>query len=121
MSNGLLHGGSVNTSYSSIARFVALTLALSGFTAGVIGCAETLTYSKDSRAHGLELMQQKEYTDAAAAFRNGVKQNPTDYESYFYLGQCYDQTNQRHDAIAAYKTCLLEMSHTLQGRDDVAF
>src|SRR5437868_12530100 len=111
----------VNISIGSITRLLGLTLVLGGFVAVLAGCADTLTYSKDSRAYGLKLMQDKEYADAAGAFRNGVKQNPTDYESYFYLGQCYDQMNQRHDAIAAYKTCLLQMSHTLQGRDDVAF
>jgi len=94
---------------------------MSAAGAGMVGCADQITYSKDSRERGMMLMQQKEYADAAGAFRNGVRQNPTDYEAYFYLGQANDAMNQRHDAIAAYHTCLDVMARTLAGRDDIAF
>jgi tetratricopeptide (TPR) repeat protein len=108
----------VNTSISRITRYLTLGVALIGLSAG---CADTITFSKDSRAHGLELMKKQEYAEASGAFRNAVRQNPTDYESYFYLGQANDAMNQRHDAIAAYKTCLDVMNRTPVGRDDVAF
>jgi tetratricopeptide (TPR) repeat protein len=110
----------VNTSIFRISRYLSLSLValVVGLAAG---CADTITFSKDSRAHGLELMKKQQYAEAAGAFRNGVRQNPTDYESYYYLGQANDAMNQRHDAIAAYKTCLEVMDRTPVGRDDVAF
>src|SRR5262249_44757313 len=88
---------------------------------GLVGCADQITYSKDSREAGLIHMQKQEYAEAAGAFRNGTRQNPTDYEAYFYLGQANDKMNQRQEAIAAYKTCLDVMSRTLAGRDDINF
>src|SRR5439155_8285276 len=57
----------VNTSFFFV-RSIAVTLML----VGLAGCADTLTYSKDSRATGLRLMQEKQYPDAAGAFHNGV-------------------------------------------------
>jgi tetratricopeptide (TPR) repeat protein len=85
------------------------------------GCADILTYSKDSQAKGLELYREQQYADAAGAFRNAVKQNPQDYQCYFYLGESEEQLNQHEQAIAAFRTALTEMTHSMQGKSDIEF
>lgn len=85
------------------------------------GCADVVTYSKDSRKEGLRLMRAQEYADAAGAFRNATRQNPRDYQSYYYLGESYAKLNQWQQAIAAYRTSLEVMDSTYAGREDVKF
>lgn len=87
----------------------------------VAGCADVVTYSKDSRNEGLRLMRAQEYADAAGAFRNATRQNPRDYQSYYYLGESYAQISQWQQSIAAYRTCLEVMDSTVAGRDDLEF
>ncbi|HEX2973172.1 MAG TPA: hypothetical protein VHP11_12620, partial [Tepidisphaeraceae bacterium] len=45
------------------------------------GCADVITYARQSRREGLSLYKQEAYSDAAGAFRNAIRQDPRDYES----------------------------------------
>lgn len=85
------------------------------------GCSDVITYSKESRAKGMELYEQQNYTDAAGAFRNAVHQNPADYHSHYYLAACYAQDKAYHQAIQQYQTCLAIMPTSLDGSLDKAF
>jgi tetratricopeptide (TPR) repeat protein len=88
---------------------------------GLAGCADMVTYSKDSRREGVELYNRGAYADSAGAFRNAVRQNPRDYRSYYYLGASNEQLGQFQQAIAAYKTSYSVITTTMEGKQDTAF
>src|SRR5882724_7748866 len=64
------------------------------------GCTEALTYANKSREEGQRLYDQHYYADAAGAFRNSIRQDPRDFRSQYYLGLCYDELKQHHQAFA---------------------
>lgn len=101
----------------SLPRFVSVAL----LGASLAGCADIVTYSKDSRKEGLKLYHEQQYADAAGAFRNAVRQNPLDYQSECYLGQSYVQMGQNEQAIHAFRTSLEVMSKDIIGKNDAAF
>ncbi len=82
---------------------VSLLLALSLISTG---CTDVLTYATKSREEGLRLYNERSYADAAGAFRNAIRQDPRDYESHYYLGICYDDLKQHHQAFSQYRTSL---------------
>ncbi|MCS7034128.1 MAG: tetratricopeptide repeat protein [Phycisphaerae bacterium] len=102
-------------SLRSFPGFVLVLVLIAG------GCADLVTYSKDSRRAGIELYNRQAYADAAGAFRNAVRQNPRDYRSYYYLGACNDQLGHYQQAIAAYKTSYQVIDTTVDGRQDPDF
>lgn len=105
---------------SRFRRFHSIVLAL--FVAGLLigsgGCADVVTYAKDSRREGIKYYNQGSYTDAAGSFRNATRQDPRDYRSHYYLGASYEQLRQFQQAIQAYKASLDVMSTSLEGKED---
>src|SRR5687767_7344729 len=88
-------------------RGLATAVVLAGLSVGGgAGCADVITYASDARRDGLKNMQEGNTVDAAGSFRNAVRQDPRDYKSYYYLGQCYDQMNSQHQAIQSYRSGL---------------
>lgn len=87
----------------------------------VTGCAEMITFSQRSNQKGMELFRTGEYVDAAGAFRDSIKQDPRNYESQYFLGVCYDRTQQHHLAFQQFLTTLDVMGQTAEGRKDDAF
>jgi len=85
------------------------------------GCADMMTYSKDSRREGIEMYNRGAYADAAGAFRNAVRQNPRDYRSYYYLGIALEQLGQYQQSIAAQKTAYQVITTTMEGKNDPEF
>jgi tetratricopeptide (TPR) repeat protein len=102
-------------------KSLASRILIAGAVLFAAGCADVVTYSKDSRNEGLRLMRAQEYADAAGAFRNATRQNPRDYQSYFYLGESYAQLSQWQQSVAAYRTSLDVMDSTLAGKEDHEF
>lgn len=103
-------------------KSLRITCVLSVVALGVVGgCADIVTYSKDSRREGIELYNRQAYTDAAGAFRNAVRQNPRDYRSYYYLGASHEQLGQYQQALAAYKTSYQVIDTTMEGKQDPEF
>lgn len=100
----------------------AAVLSLLVLSAGIVsaGCAEVVASSKHSREHGQKLYAEGNYVDAAGAFRNAVRKDPTDYRAYYGLGQSYDATKSHHQAIQAYKSALDVQKRTLPGKEDEA-
>jgi tetratricopeptide (TPR) repeat protein len=86
----------------------------------LVGCAELTASSKHSREQGQKLYNEGEYVDAAGAFRMAVRDDPTDYRSWYWLGQSYDKTQSYHQAIQAYRTALDVRKRTAPGREDEA-
>jgi tetratricopeptide (TPR) repeat protein len=98
-------------------RTILLGVVVAPLVAGLTGC-EVATFSEDARRKGLALYQQNNYTDAAGSFQNAVKQRPTDYKSYYYLGQSYEKLDQLQRAIQAYKAARDVQPETLEGIQD---
>jgi tetratricopeptide (TPR) repeat protein len=84
------------------------------------GCAEMVASSKHSREAGERLYAEGSHVDAAGAYRNAVRKDPTDYRAYYGLGQSYDATKSYHQAIQAYQTGLDVQKRTLPGKEDQA-
>lgn len=83
----------------SVVLFAAVLLLLN------TGCgSEVLTYANDAQRQGIQDMNDGKYVDAAAAFRNAIRQNPINPDSFWLLGQCDEKLSKWHEAIDAYKT-----------------
>jgi tetratricopeptide (TPR) repeat protein len=111
----------VNPIVSSSVRSLSKTLIAAGLVIAVAGCSDTLTYSRDSRAAGLTQYNQGHYDLAAGSFQNAVKQNPRDYESYYWLGVAYDASKDYQQAIQAYRASLDVQQLTFDGQHDKVF
>ncbi len=99
-----------------VRRFAVLA---AGLLAAAAGCGpETFTYAKSAHAQGMALYGQSDYVDAAAAFANATRQDPKDYQSYYYLGASYQALGQNQQAIGAYRSCLATAPMTLAGSQD---
>jgi tetratricopeptide (TPR) repeat protein len=85
------------------------------------GCSGFLTKYEDRQTQGLRLYQEKNYTEAAGAFRNAVRKDPRDYKSQYYLAVSCDAEQRYQEAIEAYRACLDIMKVTYDGQDDVKF
>jgi len=96
-------------------------ISLVTLAAAVAGCGEMITYGNQSRARGLEFMQTSQQAEAIGAFRDAVRQNPRDYQSYHYLGVLYDREKQYGNSIASFKTSLDVQEVTEEGRNNVEF
>lgn len=80
-----------------------------------------VTNTKAVRDTGIRQYNAGEYTDAAGTFRNATRQDPRDYQSYAYLGDCYRQMGHNQQAMQAYKASLDTAGRSYQGREDMAF
>ena len=76
---------------ASVVRSAAQGLLITACAFVLAGCAEVVASSKHSREQGQKLYAQGEYTEAAGALRLAVRDDPTDYRSWFWLGQSYDK------------------------------
>jgi Flp pilus assembly protein TadD len=88
----------------------------------LVGCSgsDMITFSQDAKREGIKQYNSGDYVDAAGSFRSAVRQDPRDYESYWYLGASKEQIKDYHGAILAYKTSLDVMGQTMGGRSDAA-
>jgi tetratricopeptide (TPR) repeat protein len=102
-------------------RLAAGVLMTSALAMSLAGCADVVTYAKDSQDRGVKLYNDGNYADAAGAFRNATRQDPRDYKSHFYLGQSYEQLHQYQQAIQAYRSTLDVMNVSLEGTEDKPF
>ena len=105
----------MSRSRSSLSLVVALALL-----SAASGCAEVVASSKRPRETGNRALTNGEYTDAAGAFRQAVRQDPLDYRAWYGLGQCYDKSEAYHQAMQAYRTALDVRKRTLPGKEDEA-
>jgi tetratricopeptide (TPR) repeat protein len=106
-----------------IARVIRQSLLLAGcgvMCAALVGCADIVTYSQDSQQKGMQYYNAGQYTDAAGAFSNAVKQAPGNYEARYYLANSYAQTGSYEKAIQSYRAALDSMKLTYAGQRDTA-
>jgi tetratricopeptide (TPR) repeat protein len=104
---------------SPLLRRFACSLALcAGLAslASVVGCADSLSFAEDHRREGIKLYNEGRYTEAAGAFNAGVRSNPRDFPSYYWLGQSLERDNEYVRAVQAYRTGLDVMPITQGGK-----
>jgi Tfp pilus assembly protein PilF len=82
------------------------------------GC-EVATFANDARRKGIALYEQGNFTDAAGSFQNAVKQLPTDYRSFYWLGLTYEKLDQNQRAIQAFKAARDTRLETMEGTRDL--
>lgn len=105
---------------SSFKRAAAVAL----LTAGLAGCGggispEMITYNHAAyRQQGVEKFEKADYVNAASDFKEALRQEPGDYTSRYYLGECYDKMGHPQQAIEEYRTTLTNMVHSLEGKGD---
>lgn len=103
-----------------IVRFVQVAAGVS-LALSVAGCANALSYAKDDRSTGMGLYNDGNYVEATAAFSNATRQNPRDYQSFYYEGASYEAQHKYQQAISCYRSCLDVMPLTLDGKNAPEF
>ena len=90
--------------------------------AALAGCGtEVISYNRQFREQGMSQFGQSAFADAASSFQNALRQEPGDYVSRYYLGQCEEKMSKIQQAIEEYRTTLNVMDHSLEGKTDSAF
>src|ERR1700704_5104399 len=106
---------------SNLIRSVGLATALVVVGSTLTGCAGMFVKAEDPQTAGLRLYQEKNYTEAAGAFRNAVRQNPLDYKSQYYLAVALDADGRYQESVEAYRAALGVQNVTYAGQDDKPF
>lgn len=88
---------------------------------GVAGCGDVVTHSKQAKKAGMAELSAGNYADAAGSFTNATRQNPRDYESYYWMGVAYDRLGSYQQSMRALRTSLSTMRETLEGRNNRTF
>lgn len=101
------------------------TVAVALLSAGLAGCGggispEMITYNHRAyREAGVQKFDKADYVNAASDFKEALRQEPGDYTSRYYLGECYDKMGHPQQAIEEYRTTLNTMVHSLEGKGDM--
>jgi len=96
--------------FSTSLHRVLLATVAAGSLCIVVGCGtDMLTYAQDSKRAGIGEYNDGNYSDAVGSFQNAVRQDPRDAETEYWLGLSFEQTQNYHEAINAYKTSLAVM------------
>ncbi len=122
----------VITSIPGFSRTVGVALSVTILISLGAGCGNSsggnqnsgmlaVTNTKAVRDTGIAQYNAGEYAEAAGTFKNATRQDPRDYESYAYLGDCYQQMGQQQQAMQAYKASLDTATRSFKGREDLAF
>lgn len=87
------------------------------------GCADVVTFAKDSRQKGIQQYAEGNYQDAAGSFQNAIRQDPRDFRSHYYLGESYAQQGAYQQAINSYQSSLevLDLSLVAQTEEGHQF
>lgn len=123
-----LHHRTVRLRLARLGYMEVADMAWRQFTGSVLllsllasGCGEYVTFSKDSRRRGVQYLQSNQTEEAKGAFRDAVRQNPRDYQSYYYLATIYEKESAFAQAVTHYRTSLSVQNVTSEGREDVDF
>jgi Tfp pilus assembly protein PilF len=114
----------VITSFRRFVRTWVAAVAVGASMLGAVGCTGTssmLTYATDAREKGLKQYKAHEYENAAGSFRSATRQDPRDYKSFYFLGECYRALGSNQQAAQAFQSSLEVMELTLEGRQDKPF
>jgi Tfp pilus assembly protein PilF len=92
---------------------LVLSLALTGCGTDII------SYNREFRTQAIAQYNKQDYVGAAQTFKAALRNEPGDYTSRYYLGQCYSFMGHPQQAIEEYHTTLSVMTNSLEGRTDV--
>jgi Tfp pilus assembly protein PilF len=101
-------------------RSITGLVVIGAFAGLLAGCADTLTYSQDFKHNGLRQYNRGEYIDAAGSFKAAAKQDPTDYQTQYYIGLCEEKNGEPQSAVGAFRLCLKLRIQMPAGRADIA-
>jgi Tfp pilus assembly protein PilF len=117
----------VNSHKAQISRvgtgliIVLSLITLTGCLTGGHDIGPVVNYDKDARKTGLKLYNDGDYAAAAGSFKSAVKTEPRDYQSYYYMGCCYDQLKNYNQAMGAFRSSLKVMDTSFTGKRDDDF
>lgn len=105
------------STFKRAAAVALLAIGLAGCGGGI--SPEMITYNHAAyRQQGIEKYDKSDYINAASDFKEALRQEPGDYTSRYYLGECYDHMGHPQQAIEEYRTTLTNMVHSLEGKGD---
>ena len=109
---------STGFSLKHAAAVALLAIGLAGCGGGI--SPEMITYNHAAyRQQGIDKFDKADYVNAASDFKEALRQEPGDYTSRYYLGECYDKMGHPQHAIEEYRTTLTGMVHSLEGKGDL--
>ena len=96
-----------------IAGFVLLAALLTGCGTDII------SYNREFRQNGFAQYNNQDYLNAAQTFKAALREEPGDYMSRYFLASCYEFMNRPQEAIEEYRTTLITMSNSMEGKGDI--
>jgi Flp pilus assembly protein TadD len=88
--------------------------------AGIGGCGtDLISYNREFRQHGFTQYNQQDYLNAAQNFKLALRDEPGDYLSRYYLGNCYEYMGHPLPAVKEYRTTLSVMDNSFEARQDM--
>ena len=108
-------------SRAALISAAVFSLVAGGVMITTTGCGDVVTYYKYSRQQGIDALNSGNLDVATGAFRDAIRQNPTDYQSAYYLATIYAKQGRYTEAAAQYKTAMAVQQATYDGRHDGAF
>jgi Flp pilus assembly protein TadD len=115
----------VITSFLSSLRKSFVVAIVGGLAVATVGCSGStshiLTYAQEARQKGIKQFNAGDFETAAGSFRSATRQDPRDYKSYAYLGDCYQRLGSFQQAAQSQLSSLQVMDVTLEGKSDKAF
>ncbi len=100
---------------------VALFAAASLAGVPMLGCADTVTFSRSENAVAGTLLSEGEADEAAIIYANQVRRSPKDYRAHYNLGRAQAATGRTEEAIRSFRTALEVMPLTHSGQNDDQF
>ena len=101
---------------SSLARIGVFVL----LGAALVGCGtDVISYNREFRQTGFAQYDKHDYLNAAQTFKAALREEPGDYMSRYFLATCYEFMNRPQEAIEEYRTTLITMSNSMEGKGDL--
>jgi Tfp pilus assembly protein PilF len=88
--------------------------------AALVGCGtDVISYNREFRQTAFAQYDKKDYLNAAQTFKAALREEPGDYMSRYFLATCYEFMNRPQEAIEEYRTTLITMSNSMEGKGDL--
>jgi len=103
---------------------LACVAGLVGSTAWVGGCQHNDSIGKqqllldNARKQGITFYNAGDYANAAGSLQNAVRQDPRDYQAFYYLGLSYDAMGSYQQAIGSFNSSLDMIQKDREGKLD---
>ena len=86
----------------------------------LVGCGtDVISYNREFRQTAFAQYDKQDYLNAAQTFKAALREEPGDYMSRYFLATCYEFMNRPQEAIEEYRTTLITMSNSMEGKGDL--